>query len=166
VSNGQAHEPGSPDAQAQSKEGAHSQTSRKGEGQAATQRSFRDAAMSEPISTDSIIDTIALLELQSQEMHREPDPEGWRSRTLATLRDLLRQLDEAAQLHGPGADHSANVEAVNNAIRRIESRGRPASKSSTPKKSQPEGRHNRPRREGRGRPPDQGKQGKGGRHRR
>ena len=117
--------------------------------------------MSEQITTDSIIDAIALIELQRQEMHRESDPEGWRNRALATLRELLRQLEEKQRLHGPSAEYFASAEAVTTAIARVESRAGPASKRSMRKKEA--GRHDGSRREARGRAPDQGKRGKSGR---
>ena len=119
--------------------------------------------MSEQITTDSIIDAIALIELQRQEMHRESDPAGWRNRALATLRELLRQLEEEQRLHGPSAEYFASAEAVATAIGRVEARAAPVSKRSMRKKGQDAGRHDGSRREARGRTPDQGKRGKIGR---
>ena len=51
--------------------------------------------LNEEITTDSVLDAIALIEMQRQDLHRETDPEGWRNQALAKLQELLRQLEEA-----------------------------------------------------------------------
>ena len=73
----------------------------------------------EEITTDAVIDAIALIESQRQDLKREPDPQAWRKRALDLLGDLLRQIAEASRLHGPSADRHANAEAVRIAIGRI-----------------------------------------------
>ncbi len=71
------------------------------------------------ITSDTVIDTIALIESQRQDLGREPDPAAWRKRALGVLEDLLRRIEEAARLHGHSAERHANAEAVRIAIRRV-----------------------------------------------
>ena len=78
--------------------------------------------MNEEITADSIIDAIAVIELQRQEMHRESDPEAWRNRALAKLQAMLQQLEEAQRLHGPSPEQLANTQAVMTAIGTIKAR--------------------------------------------
>ena len=97
------------------------------------------AALSEEITADSIIDAIALIELQRQEMHRESDPEAWRNRALGKLQAILQQLEEAQRLRGPSAEHFSNTEAVTTAIGRVKAsaataRQRPMRKGSDAKR--------------------------------
>ena len=73
----------------------------------------------EEITTDAVIDAIALIEAQRQDLKREPDPEAWRKRALGVLGELLGRIDEASRLHGPSAERQANAEAVRNAIGRV-----------------------------------------------
>lgn len=83
--------------------------------------------VNEEISTDSVLDAIALIEMQRQDLHRESDPEGWRNQALAKLQELLRQLEEALRQPNPSSEHHANAEAVRNAINRLKSRPSAAS---------------------------------------
>jgi hypothetical protein len=78
--------------------------------------------MSEEITTDSVLDAIALIEMQRQDLHRESDPEGWRNQALAKLQEILRQLEEALRQPSPSPEHHANAEAVRNAINRVKAR--------------------------------------------
>ena len=78
--------------------------------------------MSEEITTDSVLDAIALIEMQRQDLHRESDPEGWRNQALAKLQEILRQLEEALRQPNPSPEHHANAEAVRNAINRVKTR--------------------------------------------
>ena len=78
--------------------------------------------VNEEITTDSVLDAIALIEMQRQDLHRESDPEGWRNQALAKLQELLRQLEEALRQPNPSPEHHANAEAVRNAITRLKSR--------------------------------------------
>jgi hypothetical protein len=78
--------------------------------------------MSEDITTDSVLDAIALIEMQRQDLHRESDPEGWRNQALAKLQEILRQLEEALRQPSPSPEHHANAEAVRNAINRVRAR--------------------------------------------
>jgi hypothetical protein len=118
--------------------------------------------MSDEITTDSVLDTIALIEMQRQDLHRESDPEGWRNQALAKLQELLRQLDEALRQPNPSPEHHANAEAVRNAINRVKTRpgaaaqhaARDGSQRRQPQKSRPQqqqrgGRRNTGRHSGR-----------------
>ena len=73
----------------------------------------------EEITTDVVIDAIALIEAQRQDLKREPDPEAWRKRALGVLEELLGRIEEAARLHGPSPERHANAEAVRRAIGRV-----------------------------------------------
>ena len=70
-------------------------------------------------ATDAVIDAIALIESQRQDLKREPDPQAWRKRALDLLGDVLGRIDEASRLHGPSAERHANAEAVRTAIGRV-----------------------------------------------
>jgi hypothetical protein len=83
--------------------------------------------MNEEITTDNVLDAIALIEMQRQDLHRESDPEGWRNQALAKLQELLRQLEEALRQPNPSPEHHANAEAVRNAINRLKTRAGAAS---------------------------------------
>ena len=76
-------------------------------------------SVDEEITTDAVIDAIALIESQRQDLKREPDPQAWRKRALDALGDVLRRIDEASRLHGPKAERHANAEAVKIAIGRV-----------------------------------------------
>jgi hypothetical protein len=71
------------------------------------------------IASDTVIDAIALIESQRQDLGREPDPAAWRKRALGVLEDLLGRIEEATRLHGQSAERHANAEAVRMAIRRV-----------------------------------------------
>ena len=73
----------------------------------------------EEITTDVVIDAIALIEAQRQDLKREPDPEAWRKRALGVLGELLARIEEASRLHGPSTERQANAEALRNAIGRV-----------------------------------------------
>jgi hypothetical protein len=79
----------------------------------------------EELSTESVIDAIALIESQRQDLKREPDAEAWRKRALGTLEEILRRLEEAARLHGSSAERHANAQAVRNQIARVQARAVP-----------------------------------------
>ena len=112
--------------------------------------------ISEEITTDSVLDAIALIEMQRQDLHRESDPEGWRNQALAKLQELLRQLEEALRQPNPSPEHHANAEAVRNAINRLKTRAGTASQQPSrdgaqrrqPQKSRPQ--QQRPQQQHRG----------------
>jgi hypothetical protein len=107
---------------------------------------------SEDITTDSVIDAIAMIELQRQDIKREADPEAWRNQALGKLQEILRLLEEALRLNGPNPEHQANAQAVRNAIGRLKTRsgdtgqrpgpqpGRPPHKSRPGQRGRPQGR--------------------------
>ena len=78
--------------------------------------------MSEEITGDSVMDAIATIELQRQELDKEPDPEAWRALALGKLQEIHRQLQEALRLHGPSAERLANAAAVTAEINRVKAR--------------------------------------------
>ena len=107
------------------------------------------------VTTDSVIDAIALIEMQRQDMGRESDPEGWRNRAVAQLQEILRQIEEALRLHGPSPERLANAESLKAAINRVKARpGAPAQRPSD-KGARP------PRRPQGSRPPHRGRPGAG-----
>jgi len=71
------------------------------------------------MTTDDIIDALAAIELQRQELHAQADPEGWRRLALAELEEMRRQLEEELRLHGPSAERSAAAQAVRIEISRV-----------------------------------------------
>lgn len=93
--------------------------------------------MSEEITSDSVIDAIALIELQRQEIGRAPDPEAWRNLALDQLRGILRGLQEEMQRHGPSAERLANAEAVTAEIDRVKTRAGVTSQRPAPKGARP-----------------------------
>lgn len=104
----------------------------------------------EGITTDSVIDAIALIESQRQDLKREPDPEAWRKRALGVLGELLARLEEASRLHGPSAERHANAEALRIAIERVKTRADAGGQRPTDQKA-------------RGRQPQRSQPPKGGR---
>ena len=112
--------------------------------------------MSEEITTDNVLDAIALIEMQRQDLHRESDPEGWRNQALAKLQEILRQLEEALRQPNPSPEHHANAEAVRNAINRVKTRpgavsqqpSRDGAQRRQPQKSRPQ--QQRPQQQQRG----------------
>jgi len=102
------------------REPADSESSGEGDGERLLdRRTVSVPPVDEDITTDAVIDAIALIESQRQDLKREPDPQAWRKRALDVLGDLLRRIDEASRLHGPSAERHANAEAVRNAIGRV-----------------------------------------------
>jgi hypothetical protein len=77
-------------------------------------------ASSPAMTHEDVLDAIAIIELQRQEMHRESDPAAWRSRAVARLREIQQHLAEVAQRQGQAAVHPATVAALAKAISRIE----------------------------------------------
>jgi len=88
----------------------------------------------EEITTDAVVDAIALIEMQRQDLKREPDPQAWRKRALDRLGDILGRIDEASRLHGPSAERHANAEAVRIAIARVNAGAGVATKAPPGKK--------------------------------
>ena len=75
--------------------------------------------MSTGMANDEVIDAIAHIEMQRQEMEKESGLAAACSEALRRLHELLDREQAAPQLHGPGTGHLANVEAVMIEIKRI-----------------------------------------------
>ena len=76
--------------------------------------------MMHPHASDEVTDLIASIEMHRQEIERESGLEASRSYAMPRLQELLKSEQEAAQQ--PGAENSAaNIEAVNAAIRKVQS---------------------------------------------
>jgi hypothetical protein len=78
--------------------------------------------MTEEISSDHVIDTIAAIRLQRQEIAKQPDAEAWRSGALAKLQEILDQVQEAVRLHVPSAERLADAEALKAEMNMIRAR--------------------------------------------
>jgi hypothetical protein len=73
-----------------------------------------------PHASDEVTDLIASIEMHRQEIERESGLEASRSYAMPRLQELLKSEQEAAQQ--PGAENNAaNIEAVNAAIRKVQS---------------------------------------------
>ncbi|MBI2296349.1 MAG: hypothetical protein HYU76_10040 [Betaproteobacteria bacterium] len=70
-------------------------------------------------ATDEVIDMIADIEMQRQEMEKEAGLAASCSSALRRLHELLDHEKEALQLRGPDAGHPENVEAVTVEIERV-----------------------------------------------
>src|SRR4051812_41066174 len=80
--------------------------------------------MNAPHASDEVTDLIASIEMHRQEVERESGLEASRSYALPRLQELLRTQQEAAQQPDGDPHHAANIEAVNVAIRKLQSLGR------------------------------------------
>lgn len=84
--------------------------------------------MNAPHASDEVTDLIASIEMHRQEIERESGLEASRNYALPRLQELLRAEQEASQQ--PDAElnrevnRAANIEAVNVAIRKLQSLGR------------------------------------------
>jgi hypothetical protein len=123
--------------------------------------------MNAPHASDEVTDLIASIEMHRQEVERESGLEASRNYALPRLQELLRTEQEAAQQPEAGAHQGANLEAVNAAIRKLQSLGRGGGQqrnSQGQDKSSRPFRGNNPRREGQG-PRQPGGPNQGQRHR-
>ena len=112
-------------------------------------------------ASDEVTDLIASIEMHRQEVERESGLEASRNYAMPRLQELLRTEQEAAQQPGAESNHAANIEAVNAAIRKLQSLGRGGGPSQR-RQGKPQGQFRGPRREGQGQGPGQG-QGQPGR---
>ena len=80
--------------------------------------------MIHPQASDEVTDTIASIEMHRQEIERESGLEASRTYAMPRLQELLRTEQEAAQQPGADTHHAANIEAVNAAIRKVQSLNR------------------------------------------
>jgi hypothetical protein len=83
--------------------------------------------MNEELTSYSIIDAIASIELQRQELDRVDDPHAWRAGALCRLQELLGQLQQAMQSHGADAERMAMARSVSAQIDRVKSQAGVAS---------------------------------------
>src|SRR5690242_19250269 len=65
-----------------------------------------------PAATDEVIDAIADIEMRRREMEKEAGLAASCSSALRKLHELLDREKEILRLHGAGAGHPANVDAV------------------------------------------------------
>ncbi len=79
--------------------------------------------MNTATATDAVTDDIASIEMHRQELERDAGLEASRNFALRRLQEILHREQEALQLHGTGAGHAANVEAVTIAINRVKALG-------------------------------------------
>lgn len=83
--------------------------------------------------SDKVMDAIAHIEMHRQEMAKEGGLAAACNEALRKLHELLESEREALQLHGPGAGHAANVEAVTAEIERVKKLAGAAGKGAMPK---------------------------------
>jgi len=114
--------------------------------------------MSIRMASDEVVDDIAAIEMHRQGTEQESGLAVACSEALRKLHALLEREKEALRLHGPETVHAFNVDAVANAITRVQSmsggRGQGAVPRSTRPRGQPTPRpekatHNSPRNRGR-----------------
>jgi len=104
-------------------------------------------------ASDEVTDLIASIEMHRQEIERESGLEASRNYALPRLQDLLRAEQEAAPQPDAEINRAANIEAVNAAIRKVQSLGRGGQRHAQGKQQRPfQGpgggrRDNNPRRE-------------------
>lgn len=127
---------------------------------------WRLPEMNAPHASDEVTDLIASIEMHRQEVERESGLEASRNYALPRLQELLRTEQEAAQQPEAGGHQAANVEAVNAAIRKVQSLGRGGGQQQRNSQGKPQRpfRGNNPRREGQG-PRQPGGPNQGQRHR-
>jgi len=69
--------------------------------------------------TDEVIDAIADIEMTRREMEKESGLAASCSSALRKLHEILDREKAALQLHGAGAGHAANVDAVTIEVERV-----------------------------------------------
>jgi len=69
--------------------------------------------------TDEVIDAIADIEMTRREMEKEAGLAASCSSALRKLHEILDREKAALQLHGAGAGHAANVDAVTIEVERV-----------------------------------------------
>jgi len=93
-------------------------------------------------ASDEVTDLIASIEMHRQEVERESGLEASRNYALPRLQELLRTEQEAAQQPpapeaGGEVNRAANIEAVNAAIRKLQSLGRGGQRHGQGKQQRP-----------------------------
>ena|SRR5689334_13010480 len=71
------------------------------------------------IASDDVTDAIVQIEMHRKEMQKETGVIGSGNEALRRLHELLEHERHALQLHGPGAGHPANIEAVAAEIEKV-----------------------------------------------
>ena len=115
-------------------------------------------------ASDEVTDLIASIEMHRQEVERESGLDASRNYALPKLQELLRSEQEASQQPGAetqGSASSANIEAVNAAIRKLQSLNRGGQQR---RQGKQQGQFRGPR-QGGGQPGQPGEQRHGQRHR-
>lgn len=100
------------------------------------------------ITADDVIDALAVIELQRQELHAQADPEAWRRLALDKLEELRQRLEEDLRLRGPSAERSAAAQALRVQISRVKggagaTRQQPGSKAARSERPGPHRREAR-----------------------
>lgn len=95
--------------------------------------------MSAEKASDEVIDAIAYIEMQRQDMEKQSNPAAACNLALRKLQEVLVGEQQAVQLHGPGTRHPANVEALENEIRRVKQMIGGAGRNPQPGGSRPGG---------------------------
>src|SRR3954471_13894253 len=85
---------------------------------------WRLPEMIHPHASDEVTDHIASIEMHRQEIERESGLEASRNYAMPRLQELLKTEQDASQQPAEGIPHAANIEAVNAAIRKVQSLGR------------------------------------------
>jgi hypothetical protein len=75
--------------------------------------------MSVDKASDEVIDAIAYIEMQRQDMEKQSSPAAACNLALRKLQEILQQELQSAQPQIPGAPRSANVETLEAEIRRV-----------------------------------------------
>ena len=113
--------------------------------------------MSTRMASDEVIDGIAAIEMHRQGTEKESGLAAACSEALRKLHALLEQEKEALQPNGADAGYSANVEMVENEIRKVQSMLGIKGQGPMPRNARPRGAqaprqeksHNAPRNRGR-----------------
>jgi len=95
--------------------------------------------MSVEKASDEVIDAIAYIEMQRQDMEKQSNPAAACNLALRKLQEVLQQEQQAAQQQAPGVRHPANVEALENEIRRVKQMLGGAGRGSKPGGQRPGG---------------------------
>jgi len=120
------------------------------------------------MASDEVTDGIAAIEMHRQGTEQESGLAVSCTEALRKLQTLLEEERAALQQHGPESVHAINVEAVMNAIRRVQSMTGAKNKGQTPRNAHhrvappPAPRPDRPRNAGAGRNRGRRSLGRGG----